>query len=54
MDQILRYPSSISFKLLPEELRENYDVMHLRFFVTIASDDNVDVVIGQLKGIGSR
>ncbi|KAK0506831.1 hypothetical protein JMJ35_010744 [Cladonia borealis] len=39
------------FKPLLEELKEKYDVVHLRFFMTVASDDNVDVVIENLKGM---
>lgn len=42
------------FKPLPEDSRENYEVMHMRFFVTIAGNDDVNVVIENLKGMGSR
>lgn len=36
---------------MPEDLREKYDVVHLRFFMTVASDDNVDVIIENLKSM---
>jgi len=41
-------------KPLPEELKGKYDVVHLRCFMTIASDDNVDVVIENLKRMLSK
>ncbi|KAL9065489.1 MAG: hypothetical protein Q9161_008194 [Pseudevernia consocians] len=37
------------FKPLPEKLKKKYDVVHLRFFMTIASDDNIQIVISNLK-----
>ena len=37
------------FNPLPEELRGKYDVVHLRFFMTIANDENVHVIIENLK-----
>ena len=42
------------FKPLPEELKGRYDVVHLRFFMTVASDDNVHVVIENLKSMLSQ
>ena len=42
------------FKPLPEELRERYDAVHLRFFMTVASDDNVQVVVDNLKSMLSK
>lgn len=42
------------FEPLPQELRGKYDVVHLRFFMTIASDDNVQIVINNLKGMLSE
>ena len=50
MDPILRYPNSISSNPC-QRSEEKYDVVHLRFFMTVASDDNVDVVIENLKGM---
>lgn len=42
------------FKPLPEELKRKYDVVHLRFFMTIASDDNVHIVVNNLKAMLSE
>lgn len=42
------------FKPLPDELKNKYDVVHLRFFMTVASDDNVQTVINNLKGMLSK
>lgn len=42
------------FKPLPEELKRKYDVVHLRFFMTIASDDNVHIVVKNLKAMLSE
>lgn len=39
------------FKPLPEKLKGKYDVVHLRFFMTIAKDENVHVVIENLKAM---
>lgn len=41
-------------KPLPEALKGKYDVVHLRFFMTIASDDDVDIVIENLKRVLSK
>lgn len=42
------------FKPLPKELIEKYDVVHLRFFMAVASDDNVRIAIKNLKGMLSE
>lgn len=42
------------FKPLPKELKGKYDVVHLRFFMTVASDDNVQVVLNNLKAMLSE
>ena len=42
------------FKPLPQELREKYDAVHLRFFMSIATDENVQVVVNNLKGMLSE
>ena len=42
------------FRPLPEEVKGKYDVVHLRFFMTVASDDNVEVVVQNLKGMLSE
>lgn len=42
------------FKPLPEQLKGRYDVVHLRFFMTVASDDNVQLVIKNLKDMLSK
>ena len=42
------------FKPLPQELKEKYDVVHLRFFMTVATDENVQVVVNNLKGMLSE
>ena len=42
------------FKPLPEELAAKYDIVHLRFFMTIASDQNVGIVIQNLKKMLSK
>ena len=39
------------FKPLPEVLKRKYDIVHLRFFMTIARDENVSVVIDNLKAM---
>ena len=41
-------------KPLPERLKGVYDVVHLRFFMTVASDDNVKVVMGNLRDMLSE
>ena len=42
------------FKPLPEELKGKYDVVHLRFFMAVAVDDNVHIVIKNLKNMLSK
>ena len=42
------------FKRLPERLKGKYDMVHLRFFMTIAGDDNIRVVIRNLKDMLSE
>ena len=42
------------FKPLPEELKGKYDVVHLRFFMAVAVDDNVQIVIRNLKDMLSK
>ncbi len=42
------------FEPLPERLKGVYDVVHLRFFMTVASDDDVQVVIGNLRDMLSE
>lgn len=42
------------FKPLPTEVIEKYDVVHLRFFMAVASDDNVRIAINNLKGMLSE
>lgn len=42
------------FEPLPEELIGRYDIVHLRFFMAVASDDNVQIVIENLKGMLSE
>ena len=37
------------FKPLPEQLKGKYDVVHLRFFMTVISDDNMHIVMKNLK-----
>ena len=37
------------FKPLPEELVGKYDVVHLRFFMTIAKDSDIGVALGNLR-----
>ena len=39
------------FKPLSQELKEKYDAVHLRLFMTIATDENVQVVVNNLKGM---
>ena len=41
-------------KPLPEQLKGRYDVVHLRFFMTVASDDNVQIVVNNLKAMLSE
>ena len=42
------------FEPLPEELKGKYDVVHLRFFMTVARDDNVQTVIKNLRDMLSE
>lgn len=42
------------FEPLPEELKGRYDVVHLRFFMTVARDDNMQIVIKNLKDMLSE
>ena len=42
------------FQPLPEELKGKYDVVHLRFFMAVTVDDNVQVVIKNLKDMLSK
>lgn len=42
------------FKPLPQELKGKYDVVHLRFFMAVAVDDNIQIVINNLKGMLSE
>ena len=42
------------FKPLLEELKGKYDVVHLRFFMAVAVDDNVQIVIKNLKDMLSK
>ena len=42
------------FQPLPEELKGKYDVVHLRFFMAVAVDDNVKIVIENLKEMLSK
>ena len=42
------------FKPLPEELKGKYDVVHLRFFMAVVVDDNVQIVIKNLKDMLSK
>ena len=42
------------FKPLPERLKGKYDMVHLRFFMTIASDDDIQIVIRNLKDMLSE
>ena len=42
------------FQPLPDELKGKYDVVHLRFFMAVAVDDNVRIVIKNLKDMLSR
>ncbi|KAL6722287.1 hypothetical protein ACLMJK_001394 [Lecanora helva] len=39
------------FKPLPEGLKGGYDVVHLRYFMTIARDDTIRVVLENLRGM---
>ena len=42
------------FKPLPQGLKEKYDVVHLRFFMAVAVDDNIQIVIKNLKDMLSE
>lgn len=42
------------FKPLPQELKGKYDVVHLRFFMAVAVDNNVQIVIKNLKDMLSK
>ena len=42
------------FKPLPQELKGKYDVVHLRFFMAVAIDDNIQIVIKNLKDMLSE
>ena len=42
------------FKPLPQEVKGKYDVVHLRFFMAVAVDDNIQIVIKNLKGMLSK
>ena len=42
------------FKPLPQELKGKYDVVHLRFFMAVAVDDNIQIVIKNLKDMLSE
>ena len=48
------YPKNVTlstldiFQPVPEELKGKYDVVHLRFFMCVANDDDVQVVVNHL------
>lgn len=42
------------FKPLPENLKGKYDVVHLRYFMTIAKEYNVQVVLENLRHMLSK
>ena len=42
------------FEPLPEELKGKYDVVHLRFFMAVAGDDDVQIVIRNLRDMLSK
>ena len=54
------YPENVSlskldiFKPLPEELKGKYDVVHLRYFMTIAKDHTVQTVVDNLNAMLSE
>ena len=42
------------FKPLPQDLKGKYDVVHLRFFMTVATDESVKIVLSNLKEMLSK
>ena len=42
------------FKPLPENLKGKYDVVHLRFFMTVASDDTIQIAVDNLTSMLSK
>ena len=54
------YPENVSmskldiFKPVPQELREKYDVVCLRFFMCVANDDNIQIVVDNLTVMLSK